>query len=280
MLQSQSIRRTRRQAATGNPERGLRTVGFTLIELLVVIAIIAILAAILFPVFARARENARRTSCLSNQKQIGLGVMQYVQDYDEFYPKQTNSFCPASDAETYASPFQSIQPYLKSTQIYFCPSGNGKSSRTTVRRPGCTGTTDTVDALSVPALGNYGLNENLITPSARPVQGNAEVPPVHMATISSRSAEFAMIADSSYNIFSGLGTATATYGLNRVINANHPTANGVTVTEEWSRHLGGSTILFADGHAKWSSQDRLARRSPDGVYWLVITDKNDPRLKQ
>src|SRR4028118_675254 len=60
--------------------------GFTLIELLVVIAIIAILAAILFPVFSRARENARRASCMSNLKQIGLGVMQYVQDYDERYP--------------------------------------------------------------------------------------------------------------------------------------------------------------------------------------------------
>ena len=60
--------------------------GFTLIELLVVIAIIAILAAILFPVFARARENARRTSCVSNLKQIGLGIMQYTQDYDERYP--------------------------------------------------------------------------------------------------------------------------------------------------------------------------------------------------
>src|SRR5580704_7489517 len=63
-----------------------RTAGFTLIELLVVIAIIAILAAILFPVFAQAREKARQTSCISNLKQIGLATLQYVQDYDETYP--------------------------------------------------------------------------------------------------------------------------------------------------------------------------------------------------
>ena len=85
--------------------------GFTLIELLVVIAIIAILAAILFPVFARARENARRASCQSNVKQILLGVLQYAQDYDEKYPvAHTPSW------------YLSTQPYLKSTQIFHCPS--------------------------------------------------------------------------------------------------------------------------------------------------------------
>ena len=63
-----------------------RRTGFTLIELLVVIAIIAILAAILFPVFAQAREKARQTSCLSNAKQLGLGISMYVQDYDETMP--------------------------------------------------------------------------------------------------------------------------------------------------------------------------------------------------
>jgi prepilin-type N-terminal cleavage/methylation domain-containing protein/prepilin-type processing-associated H-X9-DG protein len=87
--------------------------GFTLIELLVVIAIIAILAAILFPVFARARENARRASCQSNLKQIGLGIMQYTQDYDEKYPHRSNAI---------ASWRQIVQPYIKSTQLFRCPS--------------------------------------------------------------------------------------------------------------------------------------------------------------
>ncbi len=71
--------------------------GFTLIELLVVIAIIAILAAILFPVFARARENARRASCQSNLKQVGLGIMQYVQDYDERYMPMFSSHINATN---------------------------------------------------------------------------------------------------------------------------------------------------------------------------------------
>jgi prepilin-type N-terminal cleavage/methylation domain-containing protein/prepilin-type processing-associated H-X9-DG protein len=91
--------------------------GFTLVELLVVIAIIAILASILFPVFARARENARRSSCLSNLKQIGLGYMQYSQDYDEKYP------------EVYVeNPMRGwyylVQPYIKSSQLFNCPSAS------------------------------------------------------------------------------------------------------------------------------------------------------------
>ncbi len=114
-----------------NPKFQTRRNAFTLIELLVVIAIIAILAAILFPVFARARENARRTSCLSNMKQIGLGMQQYQQDYDErvvpYRNGTRNPFADASpnvesqaDNNTFMN--QLLEPYIKSTQIWVCPS--------------------------------------------------------------------------------------------------------------------------------------------------------------
>ncbi len=122
---------------------------FTLIELLVVIAIISILAAMIFPSFARARESARRTSCLSNMKQLGLAFIQYTQDYDERYPKAGNyqNWKPgnghwvagqsdglASALAGLASPYNAtnnkanieagaIYPYVKSVQVYRCPSG-------------------------------------------------------------------------------------------------------------------------------------------------------------
>jgi prepilin-type N-terminal cleavage/methylation domain-containing protein/prepilin-type processing-associated H-X9-DG protein len=94
---------------------------FTLIELLVVIAIIAILAAILFPVFARARENARRASCASNLKQIGLGIAQYTQDYDERMVPAENPPTPAGSRVIW---YEMLQPYVKSTQLFVCPSNS------------------------------------------------------------------------------------------------------------------------------------------------------------
>ena len=109
--------------------------GFTLIELLVVIAIIAILAAILFPVFAKAREKARQSSCLSNVKQIILGVLQYCQDYDERLPLGTSYwYAPGGGgAATRADPlgwFDCLQPYVKNAQIFACPSDSTNTQTT------------------------------------------------------------------------------------------------------------------------------------------------------
>lgn len=114
--------------------------GFTLIELLVVIAIIAILAAILFPVFAQAREAARKSTCQSNLKQLGTAFMMYVQDYDEAFPQPMNAAAnsaatfttfppdasgtmPAAGANSLSSWGYVLQPYIKNTQIMRCPSG-------------------------------------------------------------------------------------------------------------------------------------------------------------
>ena len=97
--------------------------GFTLIELLVVIAIIAILAAILFPVFAQAREKARQISCLSNEKQQALGIIQYVQDYDEVFPGYSSNW-------NWPMPV-TLQPYIKSFNIFYCPDDSGAGTNDT-----------------------------------------------------------------------------------------------------------------------------------------------------
>jgi len=106
----------------------MRNRGFTLIELLVVIAIIAILAAILFPVFAQAREKARQTGCLSNVKQIGIGCQMYAQDYDEYLPRNAYADPPrVMEGDHFvncSSPrwMDVIQPYIKNVDVFNCPS--------------------------------------------------------------------------------------------------------------------------------------------------------------
>jgi prepilin-type N-terminal cleavage/methylation domain-containing protein/prepilin-type processing-associated H-X9-DG protein len=239
--------------------------GFTLIELLVVIAIIAILASILFPVFGRARENARRSSCQSNLKQMGLGVMQYVQDYDERYPMSdargasnwvTGGFIPANQGGYYDPSWNygtwraDIQPYIKSTQLFACPSN--PSSRIGIIYRDATGK-DT----AYPD-GSYGANEHVI--QVKEVNGQRSFSSAGISAI----ALIPMIADCTATIFPDMA---------RVLNAN-VTENvlGVSATPDptKARHLGGSNILFADGHVKYKPQGAMsldpARNFPDWKY--------------
>ncbi|MFO7946049.1 MAG: prepilin-type N-terminal cleavage/methylation domain-containing protein [Armatimonadota bacterium] len=192
----------------------MRTRGFTLIELLVVIAIIAILAAILFPVFARAREKARQSSCLSNVKQLMTGVHMYVQDYDE----KMMRYVGYTDAqEVLDNPnmlfwFECIYPYVKNAQIYSCPS----YSNTGVRAGG-----RTINHPDFPDGVNYGINN--------------QVPGDRIATFEHPS-KLGILCD-------GFNNYWRLYGPNQS-GTNH---------YQWDmdRHNDGSNCGFADGHAKW-----------------------------
>lgn len=216
--------------------------GFTLIELLVVIAIIAILAAILFPVFARARENARRSSCLSNQKQIGLGLMQYVQDYDEGYPSAYIETTQVSPMNWYSGLWfwqEIIYPYTKSAQIYYCPSSPGSK--------------DTGAAFRF----HYGANQ-LIMPGAETTQVSTNF--LKMSAIN-RSAEIYLTMDSGHYapLPSMVLNPVAWIYVPGVHAADSSIACAQNIPEtsdcESGRHFTGNNVTFADGHAKWIKSD-------------------------
>jgi hypothetical protein len=227
-----------------------------LIELLVVIAIIGILTAILFPVFARARENARRASCLSNMKQIGLGIMQYTQDYDEHYPRawggigadgrtgnpdeiDTDPSKPsgvfrinaAADgvADHYRTWMDYIFPYVKSTQLFHCPSH-------------VTGYDYPDYGYSIAFSNYYYYGELFGGPT-----GMRNVP-ISMAAVKRPSGVIIVMEYPSGYSYTAGPNNMYTYASKSPSDVNH---NLVTP------HLDGGTAVYADGHAKWRSRGTI-----------------------
>ena len=206
-----------------NPSATLRRRhAFTLIELLVVIAIIAILAAILFPVFARARENARRSSCMSNMKQIGIGLMQYTQDYDELYPGRFMG--SASGNQNWKI---LVQPYVKSIQVFACPSNTSNTLPTL---------DGGVAPISYSANTDDGTSKGIFMKT-----DGGQTTPISLAAVDSTATTIAVVeggwANSDFVVTSNYFTATA------------PPTNGAK-TALFVGHLATTNVLFCDGHVK------------------------------
>ncbi len=215
--------------------------GFTLIELLVVIAIIAILAAILFPVFAQAREKARATACLSNEKQIGTAVQIYLQDYDErlFWREskpgsssisRTGTVIPSGDYADYWHGvwWNVIQPYIKNHQVLVCPSDDAPYPSS--------------DETATTNSGNTNVLRSYIALRAAEALALAQVEmPVDTIVITDKwshpvNQPSKLISDSWIEPFNGDFDYYPTFG--RMALAG-------------DRHTGGTNCVFFDGHAKW-----------------------------
>ena len=196
-----------------------RRKGFTLIELLVVIAIIAILAAILFPVFARARAKARQTSCLSNVKQLMVSVLMYAQDYDEGFPTRYHN------GVGFVYPMEEIVPYAKNTEIFACPERRG--------------------GWAAPKTPVYNVCWDL--------WGSG-----YLGNISSftKPAETVYLQE-GWSCAGALSTPWLQFWMARdCYGARQCTPYSSASTD--LPHNGGSNMGYADGHAKWLNGDKFA----------------------
>jgi prepilin-type N-terminal cleavage/methylation domain-containing protein/prepilin-type processing-associated H-X9-DG protein len=253
-----------------------RRTGFTLIELLVVIAIIAILAAILFPVFAQAREKARATSCLSNTKQISLGFAMYNQDYDEGFPATVSERqAPAGTPDTAEAraPF-SIQnilyPYTKNTGIFKCPSGPAwpapEAGEWYPSDIGC----HLNEGLLVPASNNHAAQyAGLDQPDLSDFGFNQNTP---LASINYPS-NFLLCGDASRS--DGTASRGGLYPQDPIVGGVDWAFPLVTTQAALApRHTNGSNIAYSDGHSKFKRPEQTWRSFNDNDW------RRDPILSQ
>jgi prepilin-type N-terminal cleavage/methylation domain-containing protein/prepilin-type processing-associated H-X9-DG protein len=233
----------------------VRRPGFTLIELLVVIAIIAILAAILFPVFSQAREKARSISCLSNTKQLGAALMQYCQDYEEYII--LNSYGGAPTGSSWADHLQS---YVKNDGVLVCPSstkvtsGARQDAWITIQGRLCT----------------YSLNNVYFS---NPTWGQIfEKGQSNLASIEDVAG---MVFCTDGNRFQAAQNSTTPLALD--MNSSPPRITSLQASL-LARHQGGMNVIFFDGHAKWLNIRELAKTKRDAnnkLYYPYFTKTLD-----
>ena len=230
---------------------------FTLIELLVVIAIITILSAILFPVFAQAREKARSIACLSNSRQIGMALNMYMQDYDEKYPQEHPSTSnPIIDDNTgqlesidYGSPFDMILPYVASngsgrTQLFICPSDPDPHGRAVTDSNGncLSNNAPPPGPLSSYIVNSYYLFGATLGQILTPSQS---IYVVERRSTGNQTTDF---CDVHYHPW--LGESELQLNVTDL-------ANPIALASK--RHSGGSNYVYSDGHAKWQRFEKTRK---------------------